>query len=43
MEILINSICAISGIFIIASGLFIVICCYMQDNNKYNQRNNKKH
>lgn len=42
MEILINSICVISGIFIILSGLFIIVCCYMKDNNKYNQRNKQK-
>lgn len=39
MDTVVKLICAISGIFIIASGLFIIICCYMQDNNKYNQRN----
>lgn len=42
METIINSICIISGIFIILSGLFIIACCYIKDNNKYNQRNNKK-
>ena len=42
MEILINLICAISGIFIIASGFIIIIGCYMKDNNKYNQRNKQK-